>query len=837
MTLRIPRLRWYALLCAVLLISLPNFNSRAQNSIAQNQITPPRGAPSAFVSPETVSILGISVEGTTDEYTRGFVLQTSRLTIGQTLTIPGDPAFGDAIRAIYRLRTYEDVQIAIERRVGTGAFIVIRVREVAKLREFKFSGIKGGHQKDLKKKVPLITRSAVSESAIVRSEQIIKEFYAEKGRSLSTVEVIRTVNPDNTVSLEFVVDQGPKVVVQEVIINGNERLSDDAVKSGFKTRPRVWWKFWSRPTFKREQLEVDLQKIVQTYNEKGYYNSRIVADTTYLSVPDGGDPKMVVEITIEEGEEYFIRNINWEGNTLYSDEQLTAALGMLPGQVYNTKKFEQNLYGSGKNNDVTSLYYNTGYMRFSLNPKIKVVAKDSLDLDFDIFEGDIYTYGNVSIGGNTKTREHVIRRELNTIPGNTFNRDQIQESVRRLIQLNYFTQESLAGGPSVNINPEKKTVDLKYDLEERGSDQLELSGTWGQFGLVLQLRFGFNNFSAQKFFKKSAWKPLPSGDGQKLSLGVQTNGRRYQQYSISFTEPWFRGKPTPLGGSLSYSRIVGVAGFGSSSGGLNSVSASIFYQQRLKWPDPFFRTSTTIGYQFYDNNDFVSTLPRGISREITIKQSLTRNSTNHPLFPSSGSSFLLSAEIAIPFGGFIQYHKWRSNMSWYMPLSNSLSISVGMNLGYIGSLGGKKIEFERFVVGGSPFETQGFFNFFGKEIVYMRGFPLGAIGPRENNDPFGGRILNKFTSEILWMAIQSPALQAAPYLFLDGANTWNSMYEYNPTDLFRSAGMGTRLFLPILGMVELTYGYNFDTFLPINSKHSGLNQWTFQFSLGQGFGQ
>jgi len=817
-----------ALACAVIVFVIPYRISTAQTSLATN----------GFVSPESVNVLGISVEGASDEYTRGFVLQTSRITVGQRLTIPGDPALGDAIRAIYRLRTYEDVLLAIERRVGDGVFIVIRVKEVAKLREYSFTGMKGGDKKDLKKQVPLIIRAAVSEAAIARSEQIVLEHFAAKGRSLATVEVVRTENDDNTIDLEFVVDQGPKVAVKEVIISGNEQLSDEKVKSGFKTRPQIWWKFWSRPTFKQEELDNDLEKIIQTYNQKGFFNSRVTADTSYLWIPEKGDPTMIVEITVDEGAEYFIRNISWEGNTLFSDAALTQAIGLLPGESFNTKKLEENLFGVGKNTDVTSLYYNTGYMRFSVNPKIKVVSNDSLDLEFDVFEGDIYRYGNVDVGGNTKTREHVIRRELATIPGRIFNRDEIQESVRRLIQLNYFTQESLGGGPSVSINPDKKTVDLKYDLEERGSDQLELSGTWGQFGLVLQLRFSFNNFSAQNLFKKGAWKPLPSGDGQKLSLGVQTNGNRYQQYSISFTEPWFRGKPTPLGGSISYSQIKGSAGnFTVSVGGLNTFSIRTFYEQRLKWPDPFFRTATTIGYQFYDNNNYVSTLPFGVSREITFKQSISRNSTNNPIFPSSGSKFRLSLEIAPPFRDYIQYHKWRSTMSWYMPLSNSFSISMGMNWGYIGSLNGEPVTFERFVVGGSPFETQGFSNFFGKEIIYMRGYPLGAIGPRLNNDPFGGRILNKFSTELLWLAIQSPQLQAAPYLFVDAANTWDSVHAYNPTDMYRSAGFGARLFLPILGMVELTYGYNFDRFLPINSKHAGFSQWTFQFSLGQGFGQ
>lgn len=786
---------------------------------------------------EILEILGLSVEGVTDEYTRSFIQQSSRLNVGQRITIPGDPAFGDAIRAIYRLGTYEDVQIVEERRVGQGVFLVLRVRKTPTLREYEFSGIKKGDQKELKKEVPLYARGALRPSLVARAVQVIEQFYAEKGRPLAVVDVIRTEHDDNTVSLEFKVDRGPKVRVGEVIIGGNELVSDKKVRSFMKTKKPVWWKFWSRGRYKEIEFRKDLDRIVEEYNERGFFDARIVRDSVFLDQQTGKKPKMTVVLDVHEGPQYFIRDISWEGNTLMSDEFLTEQLGFLKGDRFNSKKLDEKLYGRGKDDDIRSLYMNRGYMRFDVQPSIAVIGTDSLDLTFDVYEGDVYTYGNVSISGNRKTREHVIRRELFTVPGRTFSMNQIKESIRRLMQLNYFTQESLAPGPGIELNPEKKEVDLSYNLIEQGSDQLELSGTWGRFGIVLMLRFGFNNFSAQNIFKKGAWKPLPSGDGQKLSLSVQTNGRRYQQYSISFTEPWFRGRPTPLGGTISFSKISLSTFSTSSTGELLTFSGRVFYEQRLRWPDSFFSTSTTLGYQYFDNNDYISTLPLGVSSEITIKQSLKRNSTDNLLLPSRGSKFLLSLEIAPPIGDLIQYHKWRLNTSWNMPLMRHVSIGVGLEAGYIGSLTGETVQFERFIVGGSPFETQGFFNFFGKDIVYMRGYPLGALGPRQGNDPFGGRILNKFTSELRWIAIQSEQLQAAPYLFMDAANAWDGFPSYNPTDLFRSAGFGARLFLPILGMIELTYGYNFDPFVPINNKHNGTRKWTFQFSLGQGFGQ
>src|SRR5690606_17595152 len=304
---------------------------------------------------------------------------------------------------------------------------------------------------------------------------------------------------------------------------------------------------------------------------------------------------------------------------VYSDEALTNALGFEKGDVYNAKRLQENLYANRNSTDVMSLYTNQGYMRFNATPSIRVVAGDSLDIHFDVYEGDVYEFGTINIAGNRKTKEHVIRRELYTIPGQRFSREAIQESIRRLQQLSYFNAEQLATGIETNINEEAKTVDLTYKLEEVGSDQLELSGTWGQFGLVLMLRFGFNNFSVQNLFDGSAWRPLPSGDGQKLSVGIQTNGRYYQNYSLSFTEPWFRGRPTPIGFSLShsrYSRLPYYYYYYDNQDELDdrsfyTTSARFFLDRRLKWPDDRFNMSTGIGYQYYGNNRMFSSLPEG----------------------------------------------------------------------------------------------------------------------------------------------------------------------------------------------------------------------------------
>jgi len=835
--------RSYSVLYLLLVLGLVAGPAAAQSLMPAS--TSSRAA-SKVQAPRPFEVLGISVEGVNDESMRTFVLQSSGLAIGQMVNIPGDQAIAEAIRSIYRLRVFSDVQIVEERRAGEGVFLLIRVKEEPQLAEYTFTGVKKKDRKELQKKVPLFRGSRVRPADQARSEQVIKEYFREKGYMLAEVTVNREETEQNTLNLEFVVDRGPQVEIKDIIVKGNQEISSKKVRSKLKeTKRDRWWKFWGKSKFDRKAYETDKENVIQYYNEKGYYDARIVRDSVYLDT-SLEKPGLIVELEVHEGPRYYIRNINWDGNTLYPDHVLTAALGISPGEPFNAKRLEQNLLGNARSSDVSSLYMNRGYMLFRVQREVRVVEGDSLDLNFDLFEGDVFEFGEIAISGNTKTKEHVIRRELYTVPGQTFSREMIQETIRRLSQLNYFDQEKLGAGPGVSINQEKKTVDLAYKFEEVGSDQLELSGTYGRFGVVLMLRFGFNNFSIQDMFKKGAWKPLPSGDGQRLSLSLQTNGSAYRSYSIGYTEPWFHGKPTPVGFTLSHSRFSGTSFY--SFGGTNiddsrkfvRTSVTVFYEQRLKWPDDKFSTSTSLGYQYFLNQDFTTTLPFGVSEQVTVRQSLSRSSLNHPIFPTAGSSMLLSLEIAPPIVNFIQYHKWKFQTSWNVPLTNKLTIGVSTNFGYIGSLTGEEVLFERYVVGGSPFDVQGFRDNFGKDIVYMRGYPARAIGPRRGDEAVGGRLLNKYTSELRFLVVQSPQLTAAPYLFLDAANSWDNFNSYNPTQLFRTAGLGARLFLPILGMLELTYGYNFDEFVPIpgqEGKHNGSQRWLFQFSLGQGFGQ
>lgn len=816
-----------------------------QHAHAQDTSAAQRDAALAAAMPQSYEILGLSVEGVGSEGLQSFVIQRSGLELGQRVRIPGDAAFADAIRNVYRYGMFSDVKIIEERRVGDGIYLAIRVREEPRLAEFSFEGPKKSERRDLKDEVPLLLNQPVRPSEVERSIQVIEQFYQGKGHPLAEVSVNRTVRDDNTVALTFDVNKGPRVKIEEIRFVGNDQVAGKTLRKQLdETKRTRWYRPFRKAQFNERSYQEDLAGVLAYYNKKGFYDAEIVRDSVFIEGIERGDPHYVVEIEVREGNPYHVRSIAWDGNSVYTEQQLNESLGFEEGDRFDGAKLESNLYANEKGSDIGSLYYNRGYMQFQVRPSIRVAPGDSLDLTFEVYEGDVFSFGNIKVAGNTQTKDHVVRRELYTLPGETFSRELIQESIRRLSQLNYFSQESLFAGPAVEMNEQDKTVDLTYNLEEAGSSQLQLSGTYGRYGIVLQLGFAFNNFSAKDLLRGDAWKPIPTGDGQQLSLNIQTNGRYYQQYSASFTEPWFRGKPTPLGGAISYTRINRnpFSSVNTSAGLLDNFSARAFFQQRLKWPDDKFQTGTTLRYQLYNNENWSSVLPQGVSQEITLQQSLSRNSTDHPFFPTAGSKLNASFELAIPVAGFTQYHKSRFTTSWNVPLTprGKINLGVGADYGYIGSVTGEDVTFERFIMGGSPFDTQGSYNLFGREVIYMRGYPANVLGPRLTrsdgiSEPVGGQIMNKYQAELRWNAISSQQLSAAPYLFLEAGNVWAGGSTYNPTQLFRSGGTGVRLFLPILGMIELAYGRNFDRYDPVTSGETGEPRWDFQFTIGQGF--
>jgi len=842
------RLRFSVLLCALA------FGLVCTSGSVSGQV-PTGGRASSAATPQvpTFTVRDIRVEGIDDERMAQFVKQSSGLSVGQEITLPAGDAISQALRSIYDLGQFSDVAIHREPTGSGGVNLIIEVTPEPVLLGYELNGIDGGDRNDLKEQIPLVQGQPALPSQIERTKQVIKDFYADEGYLRTEVSLDRHTNAAGQLSLTFEVNRREEIEVDRIQFFGNERFDDGDLRGAMEeTQENRWWRFWSGENFDRTMYEDDLELVVDYYRKRGYYDARIVKDSVYYVDEEG----LAIDVTVREGEKYYVRNINWEGNTVFPDRILTRQVGLTEGAPYNGKALDENLYGNRQGSDIQGMYMNQGYMRAQIQPSVRVVGEDSLDITFDVQEGDVYTFGDINIAGNEKTKDYVIRRELVTVPGQRFNRDAIQESIRRLSQLEYFSQQALQDGPEVNVDPDAKEADLTYSVKETGSDQLQLSGTFGQFGLVLQLGFTFNNFSAQELFNADAWRPLPSGDGQKLSLNARTNGRFFQSYSVSFEEPWFRGNPTPIGGSLSYSRFTRSFFTQQTTsqvqdGRFQNISTSFFVRQRLDWPDDNFMAGLTLGYEFYDNRGFAQNddgeqverglfpnIPFGRSNSLTIQQSISRNSLDNPRFPSSGSSVELSVELAPPLGDFEQYHKWKFNSSWNVSIGEDFSVGMGADLGYIGSLTGERVNFERFEVGGTPFDFQG--RNFGTDPVFVRGYPRGVIGPKTNQGgdvlPAGAKIFNKYTSEFRWMAIQSQQLQARPYLFYDAAGAWRGTTQFNPSNLFESGGLGVKLFLPIVGMLEVNYGYNFDTFQPLGGTgNTGEKNWTFQFSLGQGF--
>ena len=785
----------------------------------------------------TYEVLSVSIDGIEDESARAFAKSVSGLRAGQRVQLPFDPAFAEATRNLYTRAQFSDVRIVADEIAGDGVFVRIEVEEQPKLAEVVYEGLKRSEREDLKTDVPLLRGRAVRPADVERGRLAILDLMREKGFRTASVTADRRDAEDGRTVVAYTVERGPRSQIAEVRFQGNEAFSDARLRRTLKNTPeKRWWRFWKRETFDRSGFDEDLASLARFYRDRGYYGAYVTRDSVYVE-PDDPD-RLIVEIGVAEGPKYAVRDIVFEGNTIYTDEQLTQALGVQRGDTYNGTLLERNLYYSPDHGDISSLYNDRGYLRFNVVPRVELAEGDSLDLYYEIQEGDIYEFGGVEIAGNTRTKEHVIRRELRTVPGQPYSRQAIERSVRELSQLNYFDPTSFGNGPGIEVNDEDQTVDLTYRLAEVSSDQLELSGGYGgTAGVLLTARVTFNNFSLQNLLKGKGGG-LPSGDGQQLSLQVVTSGKFYQNYSLSFTEPWFQGRQTPIGFSLGYSDFRSR----SSDYRVARGYGRVFYRQRLKWPDDFFTTGSNLGYQLYnisglDGGSLRSGLPEGISQEITLSQSLTRNNVDNPLFPSAGSNVGLTVAVAPPIPGFVQYHKWDFNNAWYAPLTRKLSASFKAEIGYIGSLTGDDVEFQRYLVGGSPLETtQGSSRGFGKDLVFMRGYPLEAIGPRQEGVSVGGRILNKYSAELQLVALQSSSLSAAPYLFFDAGNAWDSFSDYDPSQLFRSAGVGARLFLPILGPVDLNYGYAIDEFTPVSGSPSDVAasqpQWRFQLSLG-----
>ena len=752
------------------------------------------------------------------------------LQVGQVIKIPGTD-ITKAMRNLWKLRLFDDVQITQDRRVGNIIYISIRLMERARLAGWSYTGVKQSSHDDLNDVVtPFLIKGQVAGTAMqMNATNAIKKYYIEKGYLDVTVDVKEEVASEraNAINLVFNIAPKEKIKIAEITFVGNEAVKDKKLRGLMKeTKPKAH--LLKKSKYVETDYETDKLAVINHYHTLGYRDAQIVDDSIWRDA-DG----LNMLITIDEGNKYYFGDITWKGNTKHDSETLTKILGIRKGDVYNEELLDSRLRFSIDGRDVSSIYMDDGYLFFNVDPTEVAVRNDTIDIEMRIFEGPQATIDEVVIKGNTRTHEHVIRRELRTQPGQKFSRSDIIRSQRQIIALGYFNPENI--GIQTPVDQTNGTVDIIYEVEERPSDQLELSAGWGGFGkskIIGTLGVTFNNFSLRNIFNRDAWSPLPQGDGQRFSVRAQTNGDYFQSYNFSFTEPWLGGKRPnsfTVGGVLTKFNQVG---FAVPTPKLAIGRAFVGLGSRLKWPDDNFVSNTTLSLEYlnlenYSTGDFVDPFGRPITdghyNNFSISQTITRTTINEPTFPRSGSQISLTLQATLPYSllgrdydqndpqdlyRYVEYHKWRLDAEWYTPVVGKLVLKAGSKMGFLGFYNSEigPPPFERFQVGGDGLNNQQF-GITGKDILAMRGYNVDEVPANASG---GATIFNKFTVELRYPLSLNPSSTIFGLVFAEGGNAWKSFEDYNPFDLKRSAGFGIRAYLPMFGLLGFDYGFGFD---------------------------
>ncbi len=826
------------------------------------------------------------------------VISITGIRVGDRIDIPGDD-ISFAIKKLWRQGLFADVSILYEVIEEGKIKIILDLQERPRLTKFSFEGVKKSRKTEISDELSLVKGRILTDASVKNAELRIEEFYKEKG--FLNVDVNSRQKPDtllgNGVELTFEVDKKSKVKIEDIYFVGNEQFADRRLKSRMKktserlkftlfedvfsraihSKPKHWFQFFTQQDsvgpnrlldylgehvnvnfFKsskliQEEYKTDKQNIIDFYNSKGYRDAEITYDSIFKN-----KNTISIEIGISEGEKYYFRDLNWEGNFTYTNELLGAVLNIDKGDVYNLEKINRKLNYDPAGNDISSLYMDNGYLFFNVTPIEVRVEGDSIDVELRVSEGPQATINQVNISGNTRTNDHVIIRELRTIPGEKFSRQKLIRTQRELSQLGYFNPETV--NPVPIPNPADGTVDINWELEEVSNDQIQLSGGWGgQIGFVGSLGITFNNFSLSNFMDFGNWDPLPVGDGQILSLSFQANGRQFQSYNASFTEPWLGGKkPNALtvGGSYSYRGNINYRDpTAAVNGSFRIARGFVSLARRLQWPDNYFTLSNTLEYSKYTLNNYGFSLGCSTceANNIIFKTSLARNSVDNPIFPRKGSNITLSLSLTPPYSylnnkdydrlsfeetiRFVEYHKWMFDASFFTAIFGDLIVNTRANFGLIGSYqkGIGVGPFERFIMGGSGLAGQNFI--LGNDIIGLRGYEDNSLRPTQTVKSFeegqvtprelsGGTIYNKFVMELRYPISLNPSATIYVLGFGEAGNTWADFKDYNPYNLKRSAGMGARIFMPAFGTIGIDWGYGFDPAPGTNTPSGGQIHFT-----------
>jgi outer membrane protein insertion porin family len=808
-----------------------------------------------YSNPTKYVIGGIQVESDRG-VNRPLIVSLSGLTVGKTIEVPGQD-IKNAIETLWEQKLFSDIEVAATKVEGDKIFLVIKLQTRPRLSSHVISGVKKTEQKSIDEKLSLNRGDVISENYIQRIENQIRNYYLDKGFANPDIQIVRTEDSlynGNSNKLKIVIDRGQRVKIEEIQIDGNTAYSDFRLKMLLKKTKQNTWQYLFRSSKYQEDLyKEDLTNIENFYKGKGYRDAAIAVDSVYNSVENN----LKIYIRLDEGNLYYFRDIDFSGNTKYPSEFLASILNINRGDVYDPAKLERNLRMNPNGLDISTLYMDNGYLFFNLIPVESAIDGDSIDLEIRIYEGPQATINRISVSGNDRTNDHVFLRELQTRPGDKFSRSNVILTQQRLASLGLIDPEAI--DIRTNPDPRNGTVDIEYVVAERPSDQIELSMGWGQRQIVGVLGLSLNNFSTRNLFKKGKWGgPYPMGDGQKLSMRAQSSGLFYQSYNFSFTEPWFGGKrPNSLSLNV-YHTIFSNNVLSENPGRFRITGASVGIGKRLRWPDNYFTMNHALSYRRYGVENYgqvFSTFDNGVANNIFFSHTFSRSSISAPIYPRSGSNVSLSLNWTLPVSYFrevdyanaspeehykwIEYHKWRFDSDFYFELLPKLVMRTSANFGFLGIYNKEygASPFERFYMGGDGLSG---FQFDGRELVRLRGYQNNAITPSLNgfdqNGNYttlieGGGIFNKFTVEMRYPLSLNP--QATVYLltFLEGGNNYLNFREYNPFDLYRSAGAGVRLFLPMFGLIGFDYGFGFDGTIGQERQAGG----QFHISIGQQF--
>ena len=853
------------------------------------------------LSPKKYKIADIKITGVKN-YDDFVLIGFSGLSVGEEITVPGDEVT-TAVKRFWKHGLFSDVKILASKIEGDQIWLEIQLKQRPRISEVHYSGIKKSEREDLEARLGLKKGYQITPNVMDRTETVIKRFFDDKGFKNVKVDIQQKDDPANEgeVIVNINIDKNQKTKIHRIYFEGNEKLSARTLKKAMKKTNEKFsfyndWKtsileMFSTKKFTTEEYENDKKNLISKYNEFGYRDAVLVSD----SVVNYDEKKVDIFLKVIEGQQYFLKDIRFVGNTQYSTDYLAAVLGMKPGEVYNQKKLTERL--STDEDAMSNVYFNNGYLFFNADPVEVEVENDSIALEIRIQEGPQATINRIIINGNDRLYEDIVRRELRTKPGMLFSRDDLVRSIRELAQMGHFDPENM--NPNPIPDPENGTVDIEYNLVSKANDQVEFSAGWGQTGIIGKVSLKFTNFSMKNFLNPKTYKGIiPQGEGQTLTLSGQTNGRYYQAYSISFLDPWFGGKrPNTLSVSAYFSKQTDISdryisnnygsyynpdygyggypyggyggygyGYGGYGNGLYSydfalnpnkyimmLGVSAGYGKRLNWPDDYFQFMATLNYQLYMMKDWdYFQVQNGNCHNINLELMFQRNSIDNPLYTRRGSQFSFSVAATPPYSLFenkdystmsdeekyrlIEYHKWKFKAKIFTPLApmsvkRTPVLMARAEYGFLGSYTkSKRTPFETFYMGGDG--MSGYSTYYATETIGLRGYENGSIAGNGGYNSYG-YAYSRLSVELRYPFLLEPSSTIYGLAFVEAGNAWQDLGDFNPFDLKRSAGVGVRIFLPMIGLMGLDWAYGFDTpNFGDTFKRSGSN---LHFIIGQEF--